>query len=308
MPKDSRTRKWQVTINNPSQHSFEHERIRSVLEGMELEYSCMCDEIGEEGTYHTHVFLYGKNQIRFSTMKNKFPGAHLEMCNGTAQENRDYIRKEGKYAKSKKKETNLPETFEEFGECPMERPGRRTDLEDLYDWISEGKSNYEIMKEDPRYMFNLDKIDRARQTMLEAKYRNAFRQLQVTYIHGETGSGKTRGVMEEYGYENVYRVTDYDHPFDSYRQQDVVVFEEFRSSLKIQDMLNYLDGYPLELPCRYQNKRACYTKIFIISNITLLDQYTSVQNEHPETFKAFLRRIHKTQYLDNRAKVAECPF
>ncbi len=34
--------------------------------------------------------------------------------------------------------------------------------------------------------------------------------------------------------------------------QDVIVFEEFRSSLKIQDMLNYLDGYPCELPVPLQ--------------------------------------------------------
>ena len=79
--------------------------------------------------------------------------------------------------------------------------------------------------------------------------------------------------MEKYGYQNVYRVTDYDHPFDSYKGQDVIVFEEFRSSLKIQDMLNYLDGYPCELPCRYNNKLACFTKVYIITNISFNQQY-----------------------------------
>lgn len=308
MAKDTRTRKWQITINNPSEQNLGHEKIRQELEGMELEYACMCDEVGDQGTYHTHLFVQGKNQIRFSTMKNKFPGAHLEMAKGTAQENRDYIRKEGKWAKDKKKETNLPETFEEFGECPMERPGRRTDLEDLYDWICEGKTNDEIIKEDPRYMFNLEKIDKARQTILEAKYRNCDRDIKTVYIYGETGTGKTYHVMKKYGYENVYRVTDYDHPFDSYRQQEVIIFEEFRSSLKIQDMLNYLDKYPLELPCRYNNKRACYTKVYIISNIPLWEQYTTVQKEYPLTYDAFTRRIHETVYMGQEAKVADCPF
>ena len=97
--------------------------------------------------------------------------------------------------------------------------------------------------------------------------------------------------MDKYGYTNIFRVTDYDHPFDNYKGQDVVLFEEFRSSLKIQDMLNYLDGYPLELPCRYANKIACYTKVYIITNIPLSVQYTSVQNEHLETWLAFKRRI-----------------
>lgn len=72
--------------------------------------------------------------------------------------------------------------------------------------------------------------------------------MRVEYVCGVTGAGKTRGVMEKYGYDKVFRVTDYLHPWDSYKGQDVVVFEEFKSSLRIQDMLNYLDGYPLELP------------------------------------------------------------
>lgn len=75
------------------------------------------------------------------------------------------------------------------------------------------------------------------------------------------------------------------------KDSQLFVFEEFRSSLKIQDMLNYLDGYPLELPCRYANKTACYTEVYIITNVDLVEQYASVQIEHPETWLAFLRRI-----------------
>ena len=97
--------------------------------------------------------------------------------------------------------------------------------------------------------------------------------------------------MEKYGYENVYRVTDYEHPFDGYKGQDVIVFEEFRSCIKIGDMLDYLDIYPLTLPCRYNNKIACFTKIFIISNIPLEQQYPEIQREQPRTWVAFLRRI-----------------
>ena len=97
--------------------------------------------------------------------------------------------------------------------------------------------------------------------------------------------------MERYGYENVYRVTDYKHPFDTYKGQDILIFEEFHSNIKIQDMLNYLDGYPLDLPCRYNNKVACYTKVYITSNMSLRDQYVNIQREYEETWNAFLRRI-----------------
>ena len=85
--------------------------------------------------------------------------------------------------------------------------------------------------------------------------------------------------MEKYGYENVFRVTDYHHPFDTYEGQDVIVFEEFNSSITIQDMLNYLDGYPVKLPARYTDKVASFTKVYITSNLQLTMQYPNVQEE-----------------------------
>jgi hypothetical protein len=118
-------------------------------------------------------------------------------------------------------------------------------------------------------------------------------------LTGDTGAGKTRSVMELYGYTNVYRVTDYDHPFDSYKGEDVIIFEEFRGSLKVADMLNYLDGYPVELPCRYANKVACYTKVYITTNIPLEEQYRNVQSESPGTWKAFLRRVPTVVHMTN---------
>jgi hypothetical protein len=292
--KDSKSRKWQITINNPVEKGFTHERIREELcKFKSLEYWVMSDEVGEEGTYHTHLFVAFNSCVRFSTVKSRFEGAHYEMANGTSQQNKDYVYKEGKWEKDKKKETNLIETHEEYGTMPIERQGARNDLEDLYAMIKEGMSNYDIIEQNPAYMLSIDKIERCRQIVKENTYKNTFRSVETTYIFGTTGTGKTRGVMELYGYENVYRVTDYLHPFDSYKGQDVVVFEEFRSSLRIQDMLNYLDGYPLELPCRYANKIACFTKVFLVSNISLVEQYESIQEEYPETWKALLRRINR---------------
>jgi hypothetical protein len=104
--------------------------------------------------------------------------------------------------------------------------------------------------------------------------------------------------MDKYGYSNVYQVTNYDHPFDGYKGQDIIIFEEFRSSLKIDDMLKYLDCYPLMLPCRYADKVACYTTVFLISNIPLEQQYPNVQLDNPETWAAFRRRIHHIQQKD----------
>lgn len=290
MANDTQSRKWQLTINNPTEKGFTHERIRAELDSLKsVIYWCMADEIGENGTYHTHVYIQGKGAMRFSTIKKRFDSAHIEMAKGTALQNREYVAKSGKWEKDKKHETCVDGTFEEWGEMPVERQGARNDLADLHAMVKEGLSDYDILEQMPEAMLQLDKIQLTRQVIVQEKYKNSWRDLTCVYIYGDTGTGKTRSVMEKYGYENVFRVTDYFHPFDNYRGQDVIIFEEFRSGFRIADMLNYLDGYPLELPCRYANKYACYTKVYIISNIPLSEQY---RNQPQESFNAFLRRIN----------------
>lgn len=292
MDDKTQSRKWLLTFNNPEKYGYDHDNIRAALSTIKnLEYWCMCDEIGEKGTYHTHLFLFRKNQMRFGQIKNIFPTAHIDYCRGTTQENRDYVRKEGKYKGTDKEETNLPDTFEEFGECPQEQQGKRNDLEALYGMIKDGLSDYDILESHPSYMLQMNKIERCRQVVREEEFKNKFRDLTVEYWFGDTGLGKTRTVMERYGYENVYRVTDYKYPFDGYKGQDVLVFEEFYNSIRIQEMLTYLDGYPLDLPCRYANKTACYTKVYILSNVPFDEQYREIFRDNRKTFDAFCRRI-----------------
>ncbi len=293
---DTQSRKWLITINNPVEKGYTHEQLKLQLAKFKsCIYWCMSDETGHDGTFHTHIYLHSSSGIRFSTIKKRFEGGHFDMAKGTAQHNRDYVFKEGKWYGSEKEDTNHRESHEEYGEMPVERQGQRNDLTDLYDMIKEGRSTFDILEQSPSYMLQIDRIEKVRQSVLEEKYKNTWRNLEVIYIWGLPGSGKTRSVMDEYGYSNVYRVTDYDHPFDSYKGQDVVVFEEFRSSLRIDDMLKYLDGYPVELPSRYNNKQACFTKVYIITNVDIRVQYPNVQRYEELTWKAFLRRIHKVK-------------
>ena len=304
--KDKYSRKWLVTINNPVEHGFNREWLRGILGSFKkIVYWCMADEIGENGTYHTHIFMAFSTVQRFSTIQKKFNGGHIDYVRGTSQQNRDYIFKEGEHAKTKKKEGHLEETREEYGQMPIERPGARNDIHDVMDMIENGMSDVEILKENPQFFHSMDKLDKYRQKYREDKYQKVWRTIEVTYIYGQTGTGKTRGIMDKYGYENVYRVTDYDHPFDSYKGQDVILLDEFASSLKIRDMLMYLEGYPINLPARYNNKVACFTKVYIVSNLPLCRQYENMQTEHPETFRAFLRRIGLVQeYKDG--EIIDC--
>lgn len=295
MGQDRQSRKWQVTLNNPADKGLTHEAIKNKIQEIKsIKYYCLADEIGlETHTPHTHIFIYC-SRLRFSTLKRMFPDGHIEQAYGTVEENRAYIRKDGKWAADEKADTSVPGTFEEWGEVPEEPgAGYRTDISEIYEQIYNGASNAEIMSRNPEAAQYINKMDKIRQEILESEYRDTWRNLTVIYIFGPTATGKTRYVMEKHGYGSVYRVTDYNHPFDRYSQEPVLCLDEYRSSLQIGDMLDYLDGYPLALPARYANRQACYETVYLISNIDLKEQYVNVQVKEPETWRAFLRRIHQ---------------
>lgn len=295
MEKDTQSRKWLLTFNNPLDKKFDHTAIKNTLSDMKpVVYWVISDEIGEEKTPHTHLFFACSSPMRFSTVKNAFPTAHIDNARGTSEENRAYVLKTGKWEIDAKGETKVDGTQEEWGTLPAERQGQRNDLAELYNMIESGMSNFQIISQNPDHILQIDKLERVRQTIREEAAKNEFRHLSTAFIQGATETGKTRRVMEQHGYENCFRVTNYHRGcYDGYRGQDVIVFEEFSSSIKIQEMLNLLDGYPVELPCRYVNKVACYTKAYLISNIPLEHQYPLVRLQHPDTWQAFTRRIGK---------------
>ena len=297
------SRKWLFTCNNPEDHGWSIEKIVAILENWKgIVYWCIGKEVGVENhTPHIHFFVYGTSPIKASTIENKFHGINRQQANGTIMECRNYVFKEGVYLNTEKGKLHDYDSNQESGEPPEEKGrGHRTDMDTLYTLVKENKSTYEILEMFPQYIECIDKIDKVRQIVREEEFKNKWRTLHVTYIWGVTGSGKTRSIMEKYGYENVYRVTDYAHPFDAYKGQDVVIFEEFRSSLRLDDMLKYLDGYPVEFPARYNNKVACFTKVYIITNIDIRDQYPNCQSDESMSWKAFLRRIHEIQVFTGK--------
>lgn len=296
---------FQLTINHPLGYGYAHHRIKQILitEFTTLQYFCMSDEIGEQGTLHTHLYVCFSSRVRWSTLKRHFPEFHIEPAYADVQTNLDYIRKVGKWENSEKAHTRIEGSFEEWGTMPVQK-GSNLDMQELYTLIKAGYSNAEILEINNDYILNIEKLDKVRTMYLTEKYKGTRRlDLKVVYISGSTGAGKTRWVLDKHGDSSVYRVSDYDHPFDSYNCQPVLAFDEFRSQLRITDMLGYCDIYPIELPARYSNRYLCADTIYIISNWRLEDQYQTVQRENQETWKAFLRRIHEVHIYNEDGSI-----
>lgn len=306
---DTQSNRYQLTINAPIEKGYSHEHIFEIFRNnfKTLIYIALADEQGTQ--FHTHIFVVFSSRVRFSMIKRYFPEAHIEKCRGSNSDNVNYIKKTGKWELDEtKQETKIEGSFEEYGTPPPDSKGRRYDMSELYQMILDNMTNAEIIATNQDYILQIDKLDKVRTIILTERYKETVRlDLEVIYISGQTNTGKTRGVLEKHGYSNVYRVTDYKHPFDSYNCQPVIAFDEFRSSLRLKEMLLYCDVYPVELPCRFSNKVGCFHTIYIISNWILEKQYAELQKEDNESWQAFLRRIHKVIHYESSENVIEYP-
>jgi len=239
---------------------------------------------------HFQFYIEFEFARHFKTVKKVLPhGTHIEQRKGTKKQAREYCCKP---------ETRVGQVYE-HGVFIEER--QRTDLHNIIAAIKSGVSLSDLRDDfEAQFFMFQKKFETERAIYLDKTFGDLFRTVTVNYVHGSTGTGKTRSIAERFGYRNIFRVTEYDQrAFDNYDGQDVIVFEEFRSSFKIAQMLNYLDGHPCRLPCRFVDKTACYTQVYITTNIPLSRQYPNVQTDEPTTFEAFIRRINNVYDYDD---------
>lgn len=229
---------------------------------------------------------------------------YISTKKGTREQARDYSMKQGKYEEESSCQVLQPIAFGKWVDN-----GQRLDLEDLAVDIENGKSDIQIFNRDPVVFMRHQRMIRETRSMLtNNKWSNIYRDIQVCYISGATRTGKTSLITRHFGYENVHRITDLDNPWDSYTSQPVVIFEEFRESFPLHSMLAWLEGHPVELPARYFNRQAAFTKVFIISNWPWSSQYESIREHTPEDYAALMARIqHNIKFVQIDGKpVVQC--
>lgn len=98
--KANRVRRYCFTLNNPEVP------LAQIILNISKHYPnmkyCIGNEVGESGTPHFQGYLSFKNPIRFNTLKEYLPKAHIEQCKGNEKSNIEYCKKDGDYI------TNFP--------------------------------------------------------------------------------------------------------------------------------------------------------------------------------------------------------
>ena len=278
---DVRSRGWLITLPYKKDDSvYKIKYVMSILCKYKL-YAFQVEKGGITGYMHYQIYLEHNQRIRFSTLKAKFPHAHLESRIGKMSQAWDYCTKE---------DTRLHGPFTQG-----DRPDDLTNQAKRQLYVADigfGLSDKELLLKYPG-IFKKREVDEMRSILGVDLY--AFnRDVKVNYLWGLSRTGKSSYVHSLYENKDIYVVSDYEKdPFGSYDGQKVIVFEEFRSDISLKNMLQYLDRYPVKLPARYNNKQALFTEVWIISNWNLDFQYSQYSQDDRE---AFINRI-KNVYL-----------
>lgn len=266
-------RSWFCVLNNPGNldcfkdllpEQCVDKAIDIWCEGKPQRTCAVNYEVGDSGTPHMHMVLEDPAKTRFTALQKLFPGIHIEPTRGNKAQAADYINKVGKF-EEKNHTVLVPAKFQ--GEIKAQQ-GARNDLQAIQQMIDQGMTPNEIMDmniENRRYESIIRKAFFAKRS----KEVPPKRDVNVIWHTGESGSGKSYTYVqlcEEYGEDQVYLMTDYDvGGLDLYCAEPYIVLDEFKGSLKFQIFLNYLEGYKIQIHCRYANARALWNEVHVTS-------------------------------------------
>lgn len=286
----ARSKQWCFTINEPDDSPFSRTDTPMALwDPDNMDYLIFSMEQG------THVHLQGyvafTKQLRLKAAEKLLGGhAHLERAKGTPQQNKDYC--------SKTDETHLLGPWE-WGTLPV-GAGHRTDLDTAIASIKAGAPMLEVANASPAIYVHFNRGLLALQSLVFPS--PAWRDLHVTWVWGTTGVGKTRLAYDRD--PNLYKCIMPGQWWTGYDRNKTLLFDDFYGQIRCSDMLNYLDGYPLQLPTKGGFCWAHYTEVFITSNVQPTDCYkvkTDLLTDGPgipqDVMDAFLRRIHEIVHL-----------
>ena len=264
-----------------------------------IDYFCFQYEKGEKrGLLHLQGFMRYKKEMDMKQVHRFFPTIHLDPSYGTNHECRDYCMKSQTAIES---DEHGEYGFYEYGNFVEIR--QRTDLNGLIDDIIANLPYEEMLRKYPHQMINMgDKIEKTRQNILRDRFKNTERQIHVMYLYGAEGTGKTTFVNRVLGrqFMEVFKVSNYKHSgkFDNYASQDIILFDEWQGQIEITEMNDMLNGQPYNLPCRFNDRVACFTTVVFASNYPIEQAYKGEldKGKYP-SYKGFLRRVNEIIYM-----------
>lgn len=281
---DTRHRRWILTVPAEGEKGVSRDELQQALAPYESFLGQL--EQGEGGSSYRHwqLVLVHSEPIRFSTLKKKLPTAHVEPVRDL-RASLAYVQKEDTRVEGEK-------PLVKGSISPGPGQGHRSDLDALRTRILQGQETADDLILSDASAWRHSRLvgdlvgarDRHRQ---EGKLRN----VQVRVVFGDTGTGKTSAVLTGLqALGSVCRVTHWGTgTFDGYDGQDSLVLDEFAGQPPLEELLTWLDRYPVALPARYRARQAAFVRVVLCANAPPWTWYEFA----PKAQRAALaRRLH----------------
>lgn len=234
---------------------------------------------------HYQGYVYFTNPRTIGGLKRIMPKAHWERAKGTPEQNRVYCSKDGDY--------------EEHGDIPEQ--GKRTDVIQITTRLGEGKSDKDLYEEFGDRALRINGcIARARIAL--ASVPRTW-EMNVRIYWGASGTGKSRSVWDEFGYDKVYPKPA-SKWWDGYTGQECVLIDDFDPGTCFEtafDMfLRLLDRYPLIVEFKGGSTQFCSKVIVITSNFDPESWFIGRKNRD-----AFFRRVNEIRHFGTGTEVQQ---
>ena len=233
---DKKSRRFCFTIPNYSEADLErfHNLAASLKKHRYISYGI---ETGETGFPHIQGYVELNSAQRYAYLQKYFDFKkndellkfHIEIANGTAEENRKYTQKEGngfEYGQPlvQGSRTDLSELKEAVRAAPRNLPG-------IIDELAQNNQQLKFAENLQRYYFS---------------HRSPDNPPKVFWLYGQTGIGKTSLVFKTFS--DICSVSDYNWIGTGYSQNECLLFDDIRNhNIPFEQLLKITDRYPYTL-------------------------------------------------------------
>jgi len=263
----SKTRSWCFVLHANDQDELDEVPIAWNPDYMEYLVYQM-ERAPTTGRRHFQGFLYTKNPVAMTTLKNKF-GSRInwqpKVANSTNAQAAEYC---------KKAETRLMPP-QEFGVLPSQ--GTRSDLLAIQQMLDQGAGMLEVARANFGSFLRYNRGYTAYAAMVSTGSTRRTWMTEAIVYWGPPGSGKSQHVMELA--PEAFWLSRPNNPtcfFDGYQGQEDVVIDDFYGWLPRDFLLRLIDRYPFQVATRSGAVNFVAKRVFFTSNADPAQWYRNV--------------------------------
>ncbi len=179
--------------------------------------------------------------------------------------------------------------------------GRRNDLTSIKRILDDNDEENPIKRIANEYFSDFVRYNRGFDRYLAVNQPERHHSTEVIVFYGEPGTGKSYRARHLVDDDKQYWKMGGNHWWDGYRQQELVVFDEFKGGIPWGQFLQIMDENPLKVEVKgacieFTSKMVAFT-----SNAWPKDWY---KPEYP--WEAFKRRVNHWIYCHSIEKEVDC--